>query len=822
MRNTKKLLAIVLSLGMVITMLPQNAYAATASGTTADTKAQISGTVQTPEDGTLSLQKSTATLAKSIEETGNVALSLDAQKTVLSITPALSTVNGIAGEGLFYLLQNLKYTLTYSDGTSEERTIDDRATIESLKNGSFSVLDDGQGTKVTMSEGDPNKIMEGDYTLTMTCQTISTTLTAHIASPDTVATVMTDNTMNIVSKGSFYAKNYFKFTPSETGDYTVAFSNRSTWVDEYDDSSLKTEINCYDGKMLNLKAGQTVYFLVYDNNNQGAKYTVQVNKVKAPVSIRVENPLPTAVEGINDSARSVFQNLVIKAAYDNGQEKEYTVNYFEEQWNENHTAITYDCNDGIKVSIQVPNKITGTSLDAGTYSVGVSMFGASTSFDYQVKTMDDAALAYTCGTIANFDINTTNAFQKVLVVQPTKTDNYKINMKGKYRSSDVSRYCHMTILRPGNSTSMQYDSGDQVHLLAGHTYYIIVLNYTSSASVNFGLDGMTPPVAVTGVTLDKSSLELAKGSTARLQATVAPSNAENKNVTWSSSNNNVATVAVDGTITAKSNGTATITVTTADGNKTASCNVQVVSHATKVITTANASMVKGTTLNLASTMTPTDTTDQITWSSSNTKVATVSNTGKVKAVGLGSSTITATATGGKTATCKITVVKRSIAATTIKLNKSSASVNAGETVALTAKITPKKTTDTVKWSTSNKTVATVDANGIVTGIKGGTVTITAKTTGGLTATCTVTVKVPSVSVSLNKTTATVKVKKTLKLKAIMGPKGSTDTLTWTSSKKKIATVASDGTITALKKGTTTITVKTSSGKTATCTITVKK
>lgn len=353
------------------------------------------------------------------------------------------------------------------------------------------------------------------------------------------------------------------------------------------------------------------------------------------------------------------------------------------------------------------------------------------------------------------------------------------------------------------------------------TYTDANTNYYPATGIAIKVTVASPTVSVTGVTLNQSSMEIAKGKTAVLNATVAPSNATNQNLTWSSSNTGVATVAADGTVTAKANGSAVITVATADGNKTAACTVNVVTPAAKVITTASASIVKGKTLSLSATMTPSDTTDKITWSSSNPKVATVSTSGKVSAKGIGSATITATATSGKKATCKITVVKNKVAATSIKLNKSKSTIKAGETLALTAKLSPNKTTDTVTWSTSSKKIATVDKNGIVTGIKGGTVTITGKTTNGLTATCKVTVKVPSTSVSINKTAATIKVKKTIKLKATMNPKGSTDSLTWSSSNKKCATVSKDGTVKGLKKGTVTITVKTSSGKKATCKITIK-
>lgn len=87
---------------------------------------------------------------------------------------------------------------------------------------------------------------------------------------------------------------------------------------------------------------------------------------------------------------------------------------------------------------------------------------------------------------------------------------------------------------------------------------------------------VTVPQGVTGVSLDKTTLTLAVNDTGKLTSTVTPDNATNKNVTWKSSNTSVATVSADGTVTAKNAGTATITVTTADGGKTATCTVIVV------------------------------------------------------------------------------------------------------------------------------------------------------------------------------------------------------------------------------------------------------
>ena len=82
-------------------------------------------------------------------------------------------------------------------------------------------------------------------------------------------------------------------------------------------------------------------------------------------------------------------------------------------------------------------------------------------------------------------------------------------------------------------------------------------------------------VSVTGVSLDRPNAELVVGGTLKLTATVAPADATNKTVSWSSNKEDVATVSDDGTVTAKNVGEAVITVTTADGGKTATCTITV-------------------------------------------------------------------------------------------------------------------------------------------------------------------------------------------------------------------------------------------------------
>ena len=167
---------------------------------------------------------------------------------------------------------------------------------------------------------------------------------------------------------------------------------------------------------------------------------------------------------------------------------------------------------------------------------------------------------------------------------------------------------------------------------------------------------VTVIVPVTGVTLSQTELPLVKGASAELTATVSPADATNKNVTWSSNNKTVATVE-NGTVTAVSGGNATITVTTEDGNHTASCEVFVTVPITGVtLLQTELSLVKGASAELTAIVSPADATNKnVTWSSNNSSVATVEN-GTVTAVSGGHATITVTTEDGNyTASCSVTV-----------------------------------------------------------------------------------------------------------------------------------------------------------------------
>ena len=168
-------------------------------------------------------------------------------------------------------------------------------------------------------------------------------------------------------------------------------------------------------------------------------------------------------------------------------------------------------------------------------------------------------------------------------------------------------------------------------------------------------------ISVTGISLDKTELSLIIGDKEQLTATVVPSNATDKSVTWSSSDISVASVTAFGEITAEAPGAAIITVTTNDGDKKATCSVTVkpipVSVTGVSLDQASLSMFVGQTQSLTATVTPSNATNKsVTWSSSNLSVATVSSSGVVTAITEGIATIVVTTEdGGKTANCNVTV-----------------------------------------------------------------------------------------------------------------------------------------------------------------------
>jgi len=336
---------------------------------------------------------------------------------------------------------------------------------------------------------------------------------------------------------------------------------------------------------------------------------------------------------------------------------------------------------------------------------------------------------------------------------------------------------------------------------------------------------VTVTIPVASITVDPTSLSLGVGSNVTLKATVLPTNAANKKVTWVSSNSSIATVDANGKVIAKSKGSVTITATTVDGGKTATCAIKVITPITSItITPKTLSLGIGSSSVLVATVLPANASDKsVTWTSSNTNIATVDVNGKVTARAKGNATITAFSVDGKKkATCSLTVT---IPVASVTITPNTLALGLGKTGTLSATVLPTTAANKkVTWKSSNLNIATVDVNGKVTGKTKGTAVVTVTTVdGNKIATCNVAVVTLVTGVAIVPNTVTLDVNSSITLSATISPMDAYNkNVTWSSSNKKVATVDLNGRVLTFAKGSATITAITVDGnKKATCKVTVK-
>ncbi len=376
-----------------------------------------------------------------------------------------------------------------------------------------------------------------------------------------------------------------------------------------------------------------------------------------------------------------------------------------------------------------------------------------------------------------------------------------------------------------------YNNNASVTLTAGSTRNFAAFEYLVITNTN------APVVAVTGVSVSPTSATVGLGTTQQLNATIAPANATNQNVTWTSSNTAVATVNSSGLVTAVATGTATITVKTADGNKTATSAITVsaIPVSSVAVSPTSASLYTGNAQQLTATVSPTNATNKnVTWSSSNTSVATVNSSGLVTAVAAGTATITATTQdGSKTATATITVNPNTNF--TVYFYKPS---NWGTGIKIYYwNALPTGILATVNWPGVNMTDA---GNGWYSYTFTNVTSTNLIFNDGTNQTADLSrdkngwymnnawydsnpgTGVAVTSVSLNPTTASLNVGGTQQLTPTVLPTNATNkSVTYSSNNTAVATVNASGLITAVANGTATITVTTVDGsKTSTCLVSV--
>lgn len=519
------------------------------------------------------------------------------------------------------------------------------------------------------------------------------------------------------------------------------------------------------------------------------------------------------------------------------------------------TAVNTDNFVTASLTVKVLAPITSISLNATELKVRLN----------QEVVKLKATYAPTNATSTELTWNTSNSAVATVdadgVVTLKSAGTTIITVRPQYNPHLVMAQCVLTVLQSAtgfalNTAELTLEAGDTAAIqytmtpveattsISWRTMDTSIATVSSDGKVTARAPGKTYVVATTengftgtclvivtsaasGVTLDVYHLTVAVGDTYQVTATPNPATSTETTFTWASKDRTIATVNSSGKVTGVSAGETIITVKTKSGT-VEYLYVTVYDQITSMkLNYSSKTLVKGKKFTLKATFTPANATNKkVTWSSSNTKIASVTSKGVVSGLRGGVAVITAVSQdGGHVATCIVTVKQ---AVTSITLNKSSYTLGIGKSIKLKATVkSTYSSTQKLKWTSTNVKIATVNSKGVVTGKKKGTVTIKCSATdsSGEYATCKIRVVRQATRITLNKTTIKMLVGATTKIKATVSPSNASyKTVKWSTSDSKVASIDSNGNITALSVGNCKIYAKAkdNSGKKATCFVYVSK
>lgn len=384
-------------------------------------------------------------------------------------------------------------------------------------------------------------------------------------------------------------------------------------------------------------------------------------------------------------------------------------------------SVVADTSDSTKASV--------TAIKAGTVTITATAGGQSVTCAVDVIVPVTAIGFFT-------DDSATNPVGRAnLTVGQTK------EVSAKVAPADATdKTVTWAITGQTGIISLNTNTGDKVIMTALQVGETTVTATAGGIKANFNVEvrSQTPVnVPVTGVSLDKTTLSMTAGGKETLSATVAPEDATNKGVTWSSSNTNVATVDQNGTVSAKTKGTTIITVrSNADNTKSATCTVDVTAKGAEGVLISTYSEDNALILDLNKTgqliaaVSPPGADQRVNWSSGDSAVATVASDGTVTARGVGRTIITATSAANpslKPATCAVEV--SGVVLETDKI-QSTMYLNKTQTVSLQSYGNASKGTIRRSWVSSHPAVASVDSSGKILARSYGTAEISLTYTAG--------------------------------------------------------------------------------------------
>ena len=465
--------------------------------------------------------------------------------------------------------------------------------------------------------------------------------------------------------------------------------------------------------------------------------------------------------------------------------------------------VKKDLSGNIKVT---NNTITVKGLKLGKATILVETSKEKRAMSYVTVHQEPTSIEL----IASGHILDISSAIKSLQIKPTiypSTANYKTGIKWTSSNNDIA-----VVDENGFVTGIS--NGDVT----------ITATTENGKTATWNVTVISTPLSI-GLDKENVTLDISTNKTYQFKATIYPSTANTDiGLTWSSSDNSVATVNKDGVVTGVKNGTTVITVVT-ENKKVTSASVTVQTSPVSISISPSSATIdlsaENKSVQLKATISPNTTNikDKITWTSTNNNIATVDSNGLVRGYANGTVTITATTANGKSTKATITV-QTSPTSITLSTNKIVLEKYTNKNYQLKAIVRPTNANvyTNVSWTSSNNGIVTVNGNGYVTAIGTGTATITATTGNGLSAKCTVVVENKVQRITASPNSAAIKVGDTFTSKITCSPSDTTEQIVCVNSNSKVIStnmIASGNgtynlTVNGIAIGNATITIKNSS------------
>lgn len=523
------------------------------------------------------------------------------------------------------------------------------------------------------------------------------------------------------------------------------------------------------------------------------------NHITKVITVNVESDV-VAVESINVTPASLSMEI--------GETHILTAEVLPD--NATNKNVTWASSDPTKITVSTTGVVTAVGQGNAVITASSGNVTKEVNVTVAYKSISSASFSQESVSLA---INQSADLSKLLVLNPTAVTTQSIvwSVSGSDASIDADGELTNNLMYGTKTVTVTAEVTD-------------MYGTKKTATIPVVLTGCS--TKITSISVDNESIEITKTGSAQINVTTTPSNACIEYTLFESSNTAYATVSRTGKITPVAEGNTTITVTVSDGYSTFQkiVNLKIIKDIVPVssVEFTQSSVVKyiGDKFQIAATVLPDDASNtELTWTTSNRSIATVEN-GYVTILAAGTVTITATAHNGVAASCVITA--KPVDVSSIVLSESNLSMRVYGTEQLYATVYPDNATDkTIVWASSNESIATVDANGVVTAKKAGTTQITATSANAITEKCILTVRdIEPTSITLSTTSCTLEIDETLEITTTLTPSNVTDTvLTWSSKDESVATV-NNGVIKGISAGSTLIEVETGNGLTKTVSVKV--